>query len=325
MFVETPESLEDDLNLARNAKGEPLKEATKADIRSLVEEPTIERWERCCNVILRGGADVETITLWKAVCEVDPAFPVSAPHDEAGNRVWEQIPTGRTIRRAIRWAVGIEESPIAIAELPPQKPGPNGEAAVDPWSEIDLDPSRKAELQKWFAMFQAQHPAAPRGLLLYGPPGTGKTLLARTLAKAAGAQFIATTISDLKAPHVGGTSERIRQLWRRARQNARAITSTTIRSTAKRCRSSLPSGKASSTTAATFGSSERRTSGSGSTMQWSHASARSSSSRCPTRRCAAASSNGSCSAAGSATTASMKSSRRRTDSRAATCERSRRA
>ncbi|HXF33527.1 MAG TPA: AAA family ATPase [Candidatus Acidoferrales bacterium] len=224
MFLENSETLDEDLSLARNAKGEPLKEATKADIRALIDQPDTARWEKCSTVILRGGEDVETLTLWKAVCEVEPAFPVTASHDEAGNRIWEQIPAGRTIRRAIRWAVSGEEVPVTIAEAPPATPSSaNGTAEADPWTEIDIDPTRKSELQKWFSMFQAQHPAAPRGLLLFGPPGTGKTLLARTLAKAAGAQFIATTISDLKAPHVGGTGERIRQLWRRARQNARAI------------------------------------------------------------------------------------------------------
>jgi len=219
----TTETLDDALGLARNAKGEPLKESTKADIRSLVDDPNPAGWEKCSTVILRGGEDVETVTLWKAVCEVDPAFPASTSHDDAGNRIWEQIPTARTIRRAIRWAVGTEEPAVGVIEMPDATASANGAATVDPWTEIDLDPDRKAELQKWFAMFQAQHPAAPRGLLLFGPPGTGKTLLARTLARAAGAQFIATTISDLKAPHVGGTGERIRQLWRRARQNARAI------------------------------------------------------------------------------------------------------
>lgn len=170
---------------------------------------------------MRGGDDIEPVTLWKAVSEIDPAFPLSTPHDESGNRIWEQIPTPHAIRRAIHWAVG-EELDVFV-EPSGTKAAEDGAPEVDPWTEIDLDPVRKAELQKWFAMFQAQHPAAPRGLLLFGPPGTGKTLLARTLAKAAGASFIATTISDLKAPHVGGTAERIRLIWRRARQSERGI------------------------------------------------------------------------------------------------------
>lgn len=227
-------TLDHDLGLARNAVGEPLKETTKSDIRALVAEPSVARWERCATVILRGGEGVATTTLWKAVCEVEPAFPLNIPRDEAGNRIWEQIPTGETVRRAIRWAVGEDGSPPALEAcapalqpVPVPEPAPAGATppatSADPWSEIDLEPHRKKELQKWFAMFEAQHAAAPRGLLLFGPPGTGKTLLARTLAKAAGADFIATTISDLKASTVGGTAERVRQLWRRARTNARAI------------------------------------------------------------------------------------------------------
>lgn len=213
-------TLDDDLSLARNAVGEPLKDVTKADIRALVADPTPKRWDKCATVILRSVDGTDRITLWKAVCEVEPAFPPSVPSDEDGGRVWEQIPSSALIRRAIRWAVSGE--PPAFDGLP-SFGGVPGTPEADPWSEIDLQTEKKAELQKWFAMFDAQHPAAPRGLLLFGPPGTGKTLLARTLAKAAGAQFIATTISDLKAPHVGGTAERVRQLWRRARNNARAI------------------------------------------------------------------------------------------------------
>jgi transitional endoplasmic reticulum ATPase len=94
---------------------------------------------------------------------------------------------------------------------------------ADPWADIELEPARKRELQKWLSMFRAQHPASPRGLLLFGPPGTGKTLLARTLAKASGAQFIAATISDLKAPNVGGTAQRVRDLWTNARNAAKSI------------------------------------------------------------------------------------------------------
>lgn len=219
-------TLEADLGLARNAVGEPLKESTKADIRSLVALPDAASWEKCATIILRGQEDGGAVTLWKAVCEVDPSFPVDAPRDFNEKRIWEQIPSRQTILDAIRWAVTNEEKPatngavvaVAVAEED-EVPASEG----NPWDEIDLDPACKAELQKWFAMFKALHPAAPRGLLLFGPAGTGKTLLARTLAKASGADFIATTISDLKGPHIGGSAERVRQLWRRARNGERAI------------------------------------------------------------------------------------------------------
>jgi len=244
-------SLEDDLTLARNGMGQPLHDITKVDIRLLVERPDTARWEKCATIVL-GIARSDKLTLWKAVNAVDPTFPQTVDKDQNGNRVWPRIPTPATIRRAVHWAthdalktggarivgtvIGVEAEPappVAAAGGAPAAGDPSdltyspslAEAAkaVDPWTEIDMEPPRKRELQKWLSMFRSQHPAAPRGLLLFGPPGTGKTLLARVLAKASGSQFIAATISDLKAPNVGGTAQRVRDLWTNARNAAKSI------------------------------------------------------------------------------------------------------
>lgn len=59
----------------------------------------------------------------------------------------------------------------------------------------------------------------PRGVLLSGPPGTGKTLLAKALAGEAGTSFIALSGSDLQSMFYGGSSKRVRSLFRHARAN----------------------------------------------------------------------------------------------------------
>lgn len=59
----------------------------------------------------------------------------------------------------------------------------------------------------------------PRGVLLSGPPGTGKTLLAKALAGEAGTSFIAISGSDLRSMFYGGSSKRVRSLFRYARAN----------------------------------------------------------------------------------------------------------
>jgi cell division protease FtsH len=59
----------------------------------------------------------------------------------------------------------------------------------------------------------------PRGVLLSGPPGTGKTLLAKALAGEAGTSFIAISGSDLQSMFYGGSSKRVRSLFRHARAN----------------------------------------------------------------------------------------------------------
>ncbi len=58
----------------------------------------------------------------------------------------------------------------------------------------------------------------PHGALLVGPPGTGKTLLARALAGEAGAAFIAVAGPDFVEKYVGVGAQRIRSLFKQARE-----------------------------------------------------------------------------------------------------------
>ena len=61
----------------------------------------------------------------------------------------------------------------------------------------------------------------PRGVLLYGPSGTGKTLLARAVAGEACVPFLACSASDFVEMLVGRGAARIRDLFDRARMQAR--------------------------------------------------------------------------------------------------------
>ncbi len=63
----------------------------------------------------------------------------------------------------------------------------------------------------------------PRGILLYGPPGTGKTLLAKAVANESGANFISIKGPEMLSKWVGESEQRIRELFRRARQVAPSI------------------------------------------------------------------------------------------------------
>lgn len=63
----------------------------------------------------------------------------------------------------------------------------------------------------------------PRGILFYGPPGTGKTLLARAVAGEAEVPFYAVSGSDFVQMYVGVGAGRIRDLFKKARTDKRAV------------------------------------------------------------------------------------------------------
>jgi len=63
----------------------------------------------------------------------------------------------------------------------------------------------------------------PHGMIFYGPPGTGKTLMAKAIAGEAGAPFYAVSGSDFVQMYVGVGAGRVRDLFRKARENRRAV------------------------------------------------------------------------------------------------------
>ncbi|WP_374111852.1 ATP-dependent zinc metalloprotease FtsH [Phormidium yuhuli] len=60
----------------------------------------------------------------------------------------------------------------------------------------------------------------PRGLLLVGAPGTGKTLLARAISGEAGVPFFSISGSEFVEMFVGVGASRVRDLFRKAKENA---------------------------------------------------------------------------------------------------------
>ncbi len=63
----------------------------------------------------------------------------------------------------------------------------------------------------------------PRGFLLAGPPGTGKTLLAKAVAGEADLPFLALSAGELRSKWHGESEERVRDLFRRAREYAPSL------------------------------------------------------------------------------------------------------
>lgn len=68
--------------------------------------------------------------------------------------------------------------------------------------------------------FTAVGAKIPRGVLLIGPPGTGKTLLARAISGEAGVPFFSISGSEFVEMFVGVGASRVRDLFKKAKENA---------------------------------------------------------------------------------------------------------
>jgi SpoVK/Ycf46/Vps4 family AAA+-type ATPase len=91
------------------------------------------------------------------------------------------------------------------------------------WSRIHIPEAQKLEILKAIDLFESGDPAAPHGLLLTGPPGVGKSLLGKTIAETVGCTFQHLTPASLKLDHLGGSGQRVREIWEKARREQPSI------------------------------------------------------------------------------------------------------
>lgn len=98
------------------------------------------------------------------------------------------------------------------------------------WDDIGGYESTKEEFEKaiewplkYRELFESYVGSPPKGILLFGPPGCGKTLFAKAVANAAMASFLTVKGPELASKYYGESEEKIRELFRKAKQAAPAI------------------------------------------------------------------------------------------------------
>ena len=98
------------------------------------------------------------------------------------------------------------------------------------WDDIGALSELKNELEislilpiKQPEKFKKFNISAPAGVLLYGPPGCGKTLLAKAVANASQANFIAVKGPELLNKYLGESERAVRSLFSRAKASSPCI------------------------------------------------------------------------------------------------------
>lgn len=89
--------------------------------------------------------------------------------------------------------------------------------------QAKLELQEVIEFLKEPAKFLKLGARVPRGVLMAGPPGTGKTLLAKAVAGEAGVPFFSISGSEFVEMFVGVGAARVRDLFKRAREQAPAV------------------------------------------------------------------------------------------------------
>jgi len=97
---------------------------------------------------------------------------------------------------------------------------------LDSWKgspEVFQECTEIVSFLKNATMFQEAGAEIPKGILLEGPPGTGKTLIAKAIAGETDAWFLAVSASEFIELFVGLGAQKIRNLFKTARENKPAI------------------------------------------------------------------------------------------------------
>ncbi|QCC47153.1 CDC48 family AAA ATPase [Halobellus limi] len=166
------------------------------------------------------GADIASLTkeaAMNALRRIRPELDLES--DEIDAEVLESLSvTSKDFKEAIK---GIE--PSALREVFVEVPDVTWEHV----GGLEDTKERLRETIQWPLeypeVFEAMDMQSAKGILMYGPPGTGKTLLAKAVANESESNFISVKGPELLDKYVGESEKGVREIFKKARENAPTI------------------------------------------------------------------------------------------------------
>ena len=120
---------------------------------------------------------------------------------------------------------GAANDPFSVGKINVEAAAPSSTRFTDVagLGEAKVEVMEFVEYLRNPAPFETLGAKVPRGALLTGPPGTGKTLLAKAVAGEAKVPFYSVSGSDFVEMFVGVGASRVRDLFKKARENKPSI------------------------------------------------------------------------------------------------------
>ncbi|MFD1599034.1 CDC48 family AAA ATPase [Halobellus rarus] len=166
------------------------------------------------------GADIASLAkeaAMNALRRIRPELDLES--DEIDAEVLESLSvTSKDFKEAIK---GIE--PSALREVFVEVPDVTWEHV----GGLEDTKERLRETIQWPLeypeVFEAMDMQSAKGILMYGPPGTGKTMLAKAVANESESNFISVKGPELLDKYVGESEKGVREIFKKARENAPTI------------------------------------------------------------------------------------------------------
>lgn len=146
-------------------------------------------------------------------------LPVLLPFILLGGFLWFMMRSAQNVGSRAMSFGQVSTRPLH----PDQKKRPTTFADVAGNEEAKRELQEIVEFLKFPKKFQKMGARIPKGVLLVGPPGTGKTLMARAVAGEARVPFFSISGSEFVEMFVGVGASRVRDIFRKVKQNAPAI------------------------------------------------------------------------------------------------------